>query len=286
VVNPPAKRSISRARIERLPGEDMPAIQITRLRIQVARLLEHFSQPEQFGRSLADLLDFYADRARRTGKLTSLEPIQKQYRVHPAVLKQINDDIAPYCRERPEEAAALAEWLWRESYYEPRLLAAGILAMLPDEACEHIAGSLVAWARPGEDRVLIDVLLQKVSTRLMSIDPKLFRKVIGAWLKDISLQQQSIGLRALCLYIRQLPEDLLPEAFKLVTPLPVKPASYLLTDLQDLVVALYARSSGETVYYLQELAAKRQTPDMKRFLRGCVNLVGDADRETVRALVL
>ncbi len=103
----------------------MPAIQITRLRIQVARLLEHFDQPEQFGRSLADLLDFYADRARRTGKLTALAPIQKQYRVHPAVLKQINDDITPYCRERPEQAAALAEYLWHDSHYEPRLLAAG-----------------------------------------------------------------------------------------------------------------------------------------------------------------
>ncbi len=137
----------------------MPAIQITRLRIQVARLLEHFDQPEKFGRSLADLLDYYSDRARRTGKLTALAPIQKQYRVHPAVLKQISDDITPYCRERPEQAAALAEYLWHDSHYEPRLLAAGILSMLPDEAWELITDKLTGWARPGQDRVLIDALL-------------------------------------------------------------------------------------------------------------------------------
>jgi hypothetical protein len=263
----------------------MPAIQITRLRIQVARLLEHFSQPEQFARSLADLLDFYSDRARRTGKLTALEPIQKQYRVHPAVLRQINDDIVPYCRERPEEAAALAEWLWHDSHYEPRLIAASILALLPDEAYETITTKLVAWAQPGQDRVLIDILLKKTSTRLMAINLKAYRRVISAWLKDTSIQQQSIGLRALCNYIQQLPADSLPEAFKLVTPLPVKPASYLMTDLQELVSALYERSPGETIYYLQELAAKRQTPDMKRLLRGCVNLVAEADRESVRALI-
>ena len=119
----------------------------------------------------------------------------------------------------------------------------------------------------------------------MKINPKSFRKVIRAWLKDTSLQQQSIGLRAFCHYVRQLPADLLPDVFKLMTPLPVKPASYLQTDLQEVVAALYARSPGETVYFLQELAAKRQSPDMKRFLRACVNLVGEGDRESVRALV-
>jgi len=263
----------------------MPAIQITRLRIQVARLLEHFERPESFARSLADLLDFYADRARRTGKLTGLEPIQRQYHVHPAVLKQIHDDISSYCRERPDEAVILAEYLWRDPYYEPRLLAAGILAMLPDQACELITTKLVAWARPGQDRFLIDVLLQKTSARLMTINPRSFRKVITTWLKDSSLQQQSIGLRAFCHYIRQIPTYLLPDAFKLVTPVPVKPASYLQTDLQEVVAALYARSQGETIYYLQALAAKRQSPDMKRFLRGLVKLVGEADRETIRVLV-
>jgi len=263
----------------------MPAIQITRLRVQVARLLEHFDQPDQFSRSLADLLDFYADRARRTGKLTALAPIQKQYRVHPAVLKQINDDIAPYCRERPEQAAALAEYLWHDSHYEPRLLAAVFLSMLPDAAWELMTTKMIGWARPGQDRVLIDALLQKTSVRLMAINPKSFRKLITTWLKDTSLQQQSIGLRAFCHYVRQLPADLLPDAFKLMTPLPVKPASYLQTDLQDVAAALYARSPGETIYFLQELAAKRQSPDLKRFLRACVNLVGEGDRENVRALI-
>lgn len=263
----------------------MPAIQITRLRIQVARLLEHFDQPEEFARSLADLLEFYADRARRTGKLTVLEPIQKQYRVHPAILKQITDDIAPYCRDNPESAASLAERLWHDSHYEPRLLAAGILPLLADEALDLMVEKLSVWARPGEDRVLIDVLLKKTSARLMNGNSKLFRKAINTWLKDISIQQQSIGLRALCLYIQLIPQDSLPEVFKFITPLPVKPASYLLTDLHELIKTLYLRSPGETIYYLQVLAVKRQTPDMKRFLRECINLVGDGDRETIKTLV-
>ncbi len=63
----------------------MPAIQMTRLRIQVAHLLEYFDQPEGFGRTLGELLDFYSDRARRPGRMAMLQPIQKQYRVHPAV---------------------------------------------------------------------------------------------------------------------------------------------------------------------------------------------------------
>ena len=139
----------------------MPAIQITRLRIQVARLLEHFDQPEQFGRSLADLLDFYSDRARRTGKLTALAPIQKQYRVHPAVLNRsmtISRPTAGSNRNRRH--------LWRNICGTIRIMSRAcwlpdILSMLPDEAGELITAKLIGWARPGQDRVLVDVLLQK-----------------------------------------------------------------------------------------------------------------------------
>ncbi|MBN2257126.1 MAG: DNA alkylation repair protein [Anaerolineaceae bacterium] len=263
----------------------MPAIQITRLRIQVARLIEHFSQPEQFTRSLAELLDFYADRARRPGRLVALDPIQKQYRVHPAVITQIMNELAAYCQEQPDTAVALGEWLWRDTYHEPRLLAAGILAALPPSSVGLVADRLIAWAKPVEDRLLIDVLLKKTAKTLMENDPRLFRKVILTWLKDSSIQQQSIGLRALCHFIQLVPVDALPDVFKLLTPLPVKPASYLMTDLENMVVALYQRSPGETLFYLQELAAKRQTPETKRFLRGCVSLLREEDRDLLRSSI-
>jgi hypothetical protein len=263
----------------------MPAIQMTRLRIQVARLLDHFDQPESFARTLADLLDFYSDRARRPGRLVMLGPVQKQYRVHPAVLKQITDDLAPLCRERPEAATILADYLWHDNYYEPRLLAAGILALLPENETERISERLLKWATPAEDHLLIDALLNKASDQLMHTNSRVFRKIISTWLKDKSIQQQSIGLRALVLYIQRIPPDLFPDVFQLITPLPVKPVSYLLKDLEALIAVLYERSPGETLFYLEELAAKRQTPDLQRLLRGCVTIVSEADREKVRLFI-
>ncbi|MGB8252302.1 MAG: DNA alkylation repair protein [Anaerolineaceae bacterium] len=264
----------------------MPAIQMTRLRIQVARLLENFNQPENFTRALGELLDFYSDRAHRPGRMTVLQPIQKQYRVHPAVLKQITDDLAPVCRVEPDDAAALADRLWRDDHFEPRLLAAGILALLPEYEMDVISQRLLAWAKAGEDRILIDALLKKASAPLMQSNPKVFRKIISTWLKDSGIQQQSIGLRALTLYIQLISPDLFPDVFHLITPLPVKPTSYLLNDLEALFAALYERSPGETLFYLEQLAAKRQTPDLQRLLRGCVNIVSDTDRDAVRALIM
>lgn len=263
----------------------MPAIQMTRLRIQVARLLEHFNQPENFARALGELLDFYSDRARRPGRMVTLQPIQKQYRVHPAVLKQITDDLVPVCQVQPEAAEALADRLWRDDHFEPRLLAAGILALLPENETDVISQRLLAWAKAGEDRILIDALLKKASSQLMQTKPKVFRKIISTWLKDASIQQQSIGLRALTLYIHLIPPDLFPDVFHLITPLPVKPTSYLLNDLEALIAALYEHSPGETLFYIEQLAAKRQTPDLQRLLRGCVNIVNDADWESMRGLI-
>lgn len=263
----------------------MPAIQITRLRIQVVRLLEHFSQPAAFARALAELLDFYADRARRPGKLTALQPIHKQYRVHPAVLKQIETELAPLCREDPPAALALADTLWGDLYHEPRLLAVVILSLLPDSSAGEVLERLARWARAGEDRILVDALLDRTSTLLIPADPGGYQRLARDWMKADGIQQQSIGLRALVRYVRQVPADRLPEVFKQITPLPVKPASYLLGDLQDLVAALYARSPGETMFYLQGLAAKRKTPDLQRFLRGCQGLVSGQDQAEIRKLV-
>jgi hypothetical protein len=266
-------------------GANMPAIQMTRLRIQVARLLEHFYQPEIFARNLGELLDFYSDRARRPGRMVASQPIQKQYRVHPAVLKQITDELAPVCKTQPEVAAALADRLWQDDHFEPRLISAGILASLTINDTELISQRLLAWAKAREDHILIDILLKKTAGAMILSDPKIFRKIISTWMKDDSFQQQSIGLRALNLYADLISLDMLPDVFHMIMPLPVKPISYLLNDLEALFATLYFRSPGETLFFFEQLAAKRQTPDMKRLLRGCVNIVDGDDQEKVRKLI-
>ncbi len=111
----------------------------------------------------------------------------------------------------------------------------------------------------------------------MQANPRVFRKIISTWLKDKSIQQQSISLRALALYIHQVPPDLFPDVFQLITPLPVKPISYLLNDLEALFAALYeAQPGGDAVLPRTIGSKKRQTPDLQRLLRGCVTIVSDS----------
>ena len=53
----------------------MPAIQLARLKIQVTELLKYFSVPKDFLRELHAMLDFYADRTRRSGQSGKPRPL-------------------------------------------------------------------------------------------------------------------------------------------------------------------------------------------------------------------
>ena len=53
----------------------MPAIQLTRLRLQTAGLAESFANPQAFVRGLHDLLDYYADRTHRPGQSGAPAPL-------------------------------------------------------------------------------------------------------------------------------------------------------------------------------------------------------------------
>ncbi len=105
----------------------MPAIQLARLKIQVTELLTHFQEPLDFLREFHSMLDFYADRTRRSGQSGKPKPLIRAYNVPRQVMRRIASDITPLVIADPENALLLADQLWGDGWYESRLLAIEIL---------------------------------------------------------------------------------------------------------------------------------------------------------------
>src|SRR5258706_15412719 len=101
----------------------IPAIDIARLKIQAAVLVEKFDQPAVFLKGLHEILDHYADRTMRIGVVASPVSVLPAYRAPQAVLCQIKKKKAPRAGGFPPQATAPTAAPWGGSSSQNRMLA-------------------------------------------------------------------------------------------------------------------------------------------------------------------
>src|SRR5258706_15298998 len=95
----------------------IPAIDIARLKIQAAVLVEKFDQPAVFLKGLHEILDHYADRTMRIGVVASPVSVLPAYRAPQAVLLPIEKEKAPPAGAFPQQAMGLTGCLWKDGHF-------------------------------------------------------------------------------------------------------------------------------------------------------------------------
>src|SRR5574338_435554 len=101
----------------------MPAAELTRLRMQINGLIQQFGEPNSFRTSLRDMFETYANLAYRPGQTVLQKSLLPSYRAPKLVMRQLELELGKTCQERPADALAVIEALWRDAYLEPRQLA-------------------------------------------------------------------------------------------------------------------------------------------------------------------
>src|SRR5258706_7497641 len=84
----------------------IPAIDIARLKIQAAVLVEKFDQPAVFLKGLHEILDHYADRTMRIGVVASPVSVLPAYRAPQAGFRPKENGMAPPGRGLPPQGLA------------------------------------------------------------------------------------------------------------------------------------------------------------------------------------
>ncbi len=250
----------------------MAAIQLTRLKQQVAGLVDFFDQPVRFRRELRDLFEFYSDRTYRPGQAGPLPPLLPNYHIATPVIRQIEMDLLPLVGSDPAAALLLVDELWEDPYLEPRLLAVYLFSLAPADFPDPLVERLMRWAKPDEDRQVLTALLTQGSIRLQREQPEVWAGLIKAWLEASDLAIQSYGLRAIQAMINDPHYENLPDIFRLISPLMQTIPPKLQADMASLVEATSRRWPTETAFFLRQMLSISHGSGVARITRRCLPL--------------
>ena len=230
----------------------MPAIDLTRLRKQAARLADFFFLPDEFMKHLREILEFYVNYTLRTVENVAPGSNLKTYRTPPAVLTQIQNELRLKAEENPHFALELADILWDEGALETRLLAAYLLGRIPPQE-ERLLPRITAWTQQIRDPEVRVALLTTSLTRMRKETPNQFLTLVREYLHPERARSWSNGIQALIPMITDSDFENLPAIFDLVEPIVEEAPSTLQYDLTDLIVTLYRASASETIFMLKHI---------------------------------
>lgn len=261
----------------------MPAVELSRLRAQINRLIVRFDDPTGLRSELRDLLDLYANRAYRPGQAVQPQPLLPSYRVAPLIMQQLTLELGKTCQEQPQQALGVVEALWQDPSLEPRLLAAALIGAIPPSAADGVISKLRAWVQPGENFRMLEALFQQGTLTLRRSAPEQLLKLIEEWISSRQAEMQALGVRALVPVIGDEVFENLPAVFRLLSPLVHSAPSVLHTDLQAVLEALARRTPTETAYYLRQALSMAAGPGTARLVRRCLPIFNDAQQASLRA---
>jgi hypothetical protein len=230
----------------------MPSVELTRLHNQIDNILSLVDRPEDFHRSVRDFLDEHSEHAYRAGEAVTSRPLLPSYRVPTLVYRQLEIDLGVACRRQPEQLLACAAALWSDDHLEPRLLAAIILGQAPPTHATAILELLQAWAKPTEDRQVLEALLDHGTLSLRRNEPDGLFELIHTHLDTSSIPYQRLALRIMEAIVSDPQFDNHPPIFRLLSPLILAPPAGLVNDLHHCLSALVRSTPSETAYFLRQ----------------------------------
>jgi hypothetical protein len=245
----------------------MPAIQLARLKIQVDQLVWQFTRPQEFKRGLKNLLEMYADWSYRPGEAIEPGSLLPAYHVPLLLLHQVEQQLTRQCQEMAAAALALADALWLDEYYEPRLLASFILGQIPLKPIEEISQRILAWSNASTDKQVQETIFANATLRLRREKPAAWMEIINTWLTASSLASKVMGLRALAGLLEDREFEDLPGAFNMLQPLMLTAPARLHGDLLQVLQIISRRSPVETTHFLRQVLSGTNSSTPARLVR-------------------
>ncbi len=243
----------------------MPAIDIARLKIQAASLVEKFDRPAAFLHDLHEILDLYADRTLRVS-VAAPASVLRSYRSPQSVLKQIEFELAPLTATFPEQSMALTDALWKDAHLETCLLAATLLGRI-DPRTPLLVERISAWVGGVRDKKVRAALLNISLNRLRREAPNKFLSLIQAWLASNDPKMWACGIEALIPLLDDPGFENLPPVFDIVRPVIASAPAGQQNELAGLINALHRASPVETIFFIKQTISASYNPQALTILR-------------------
>jgi hypothetical protein len=260
----------------------MPAIELSRLKLQAAQLAERFHDPAAFISECEDLFEFYADRTHRPGQAGAPPPIIPTYRVPGPVIRRILLELEPLARADTTSALALADAFWERAILEFRLMAANVLGMVAPQDPQPILERVQSWNADNREDVLLQAIAGPGLARLREESGELFIEQLEGWLSSTIPEERKLGLQALLALVDRPHFENLPVAFRLLAPLTQETPRELRPYILDILRPLARRSPQETAYFLRQALVQSRTPTALWLTRHALDFFPEENRKKLR----
>ena len=257
----------------------MPAIDLSRLTRDVERLQSVFASPGDVVRGTIDVLDFYAERARRPAASPAPDDRSRSLDVPAPVLRAVGAGLQKRALLQPESCWPVAQALWDADLRETRVLACWVLSGLDDAA---VAMWVEGRAADLEDSAVLTAVVERALLGWRRSSGKAYIEQIEHWLGSSRSVLHALGLRALLAGLEMPELEDLHRAFQALARLPHPLRGEARRALSDLLATLAVRSPAETTRYLLE-GIDREQPGIERLARSLLAGMPPAQRERLTA---
>jgi hypothetical protein len=259
----------------------MPAINPERLKKQVDSLLNLVSDPVELQKSCVELLDFYADRTRKSVVVSEADETILAFDVPKPLMRALSHGLCDRLGDQPASAFPAAAALWEAGYRETRILASTILG---EQSGEQVPNWAETWAVESEDRIALQMLAAKGLVSWRRAAPTAFLEKAEGWLGSTEKKLWSFSLLALQSAVEDASFEDLPTVFRLLDGATSRFRGVHIHALSQLISALARRSPPEAAHYLiDELASGG--PTITRMVQNTLEIFPKRQRQLLeRAL--
>lgn len=259
----------------------MPAVDLTRLKSQLDGLSWRVTRPEEFVQELNAIFSHYADRVYRPGEQVIKKHIVQAYHIPPLVFRQTELELKQRFVENPAAALNLADLLWQENLFEPKLFAAAILGMLPPEQAAEISRRLEQWGQQSTDAKILGPMLEKSTLRLRQEQPQKLMQVLKNWSGSTELADQRLVLLLMQIMLQDLSFDNLPPLLDMLTVAIKLHPQALQQTLVDVFIQLIQRTPLESAYFLRQLIRLGTSEPSANLLRKIITEFDEPTRSSL-----
>lgn len=261
----------------------MPAINPSRLQVQIEELLIYFDQPEAFHRRLSDLFSFYANRTLHFGQSREQVPIAPRYHLPQPLIRQLHLAISPHIEKKPKTALKCADELWEDPFFEIRQFAIYILGNVNPEDPGPILNRLESWIEPDLDQELKTELISTGTYTLQENFHSAWEGLIQSLLDHKDSKLINIGIQGLMDGLERSKFGNSPLVFRLISPIIQNPHTANLEKLENLIDTLIRQSPTETAFFLKQTLSLSQSTETRRLIKNCLPLMPEKEAQELKA---
>lgn len=234
----------------------MPSIDLPRVRAQAQRIAQLISDPEGFVSDLQAVLEEYAERAFRPGRMVLGETKWRSRGTPEQVMRALSSAIRPEARANVEAALRLLPPLWATGYREERILAAEMWGVVAPLALYPSLDLISAWAVELDSPETADALGVGGMGLLLKAEPRPHLHLLRRWLAQESRYTRRFAVMALLPLAQDKTHQGVQDLLEILADAMSAVDMEVRKAVVEVLLAVAGKSPVEAARFLREWAAK------------------------------